>query len=115
MEEDLAVLFGEDDDFENDSKGVDEEEAWEVNEEWLMAPVTPTSGDNGAATECAGLIDRRATERHVDPVVADYSYRDRQRGEHTDAVHFGIRETDYNIEEKITRTLAVLVALHFDF
>nr|GEY38518.1 hypothetical protein [Tanacetum cinerariifolium] len=46
MEEDLAVLFGEDDDFanddfENDSEGVDEKEAWEVNEEWLMAPVTP--------------------------------------------------------------------------
>nr|GEX25259.1 hypothetical protein [Tanacetum cinerariifolium] len=46
MEEDLAVLFGEDDDFKdhdfkNDSKGVDEDEAWEVNEEWLMAPVTP--------------------------------------------------------------------------
>nr|GFA30743.1 hypothetical protein [Tanacetum cinerariifolium] len=30
MEEDLAVLFGENDDFENDSEGVDEEEAWEV-------------------------------------------------------------------------------------
>nr|GEW97065.1 hypothetical protein [Tanacetum cinerariifolium] len=41
IEEDLAVLLGEDDDFENDSEGVDEEEAWEVNEEWLMAPVTP--------------------------------------------------------------------------
>nr|GEX38938.1 hypothetical protein [Tanacetum cinerariifolium] len=27
MEEDLAVLFGEDDDFENDYEGVDEEEA----------------------------------------------------------------------------------------
>nr|GEY26621.1 hypothetical protein [Tanacetum cinerariifolium] len=41
MEEELAVLFGEDDDFENDFEGVDEEEAWEVNEDWLMAPVTP--------------------------------------------------------------------------
>nr|GEX63022.1 hypothetical protein [Tanacetum cinerariifolium] len=40
MEEDLAVLFGENDDFANDSEGVDEEEAWEVNEEWLIAPVT---------------------------------------------------------------------------
>nr|GFC20787.1 hypothetical protein [Tanacetum cinerariifolium] len=41
VEEDLAVLFGEDDDFkDDDSKGFDEEEAWEVNEEWLMAPVT---------------------------------------------------------------------------
>nr|GEZ13142.1 hypothetical protein [Tanacetum cinerariifolium] len=41
MEEDLAVLFGENDDFENDSEGVDEEEAWEVNEEWMMAPIKP--------------------------------------------------------------------------
>nr|GEW68789.1 hypothetical protein [Tanacetum cinerariifolium] len=30
MEEDLSVLFGEDDDFKNDYEGVDEEEAWEV-------------------------------------------------------------------------------------
>ncbi|GKF58609.1 hypothetical protein Tco_0172146, partial [Tanacetum coccineum] len=44
MEEDLIALFGEDDDFENDdSKGFDEEEVWEVNKEWLMAPVTPPS------------------------------------------------------------------------
>nr|GEY63591.1 hypothetical protein [Tanacetum cinerariifolium] len=42
MEEDLAVLFGEDDDFEDDeSKGFNKEEAWEVNNERLMAPVTP--------------------------------------------------------------------------
>ncbi|GJS51700.1 hypothetical protein Tco_0625062 [Tanacetum coccineum] len=41
MEEDLAWLFG-DDDFEDDvSDGFDMEEVWEVNEEWLMAPVTP--------------------------------------------------------------------------
>ncbi|GJZ58162.1 hypothetical protein Tco_0613656 [Tanacetum coccineum] len=41
MEEDLAVLFG-DDDFEDDaSDGFSEEEAWEVNEDWLMAPTTP--------------------------------------------------------------------------
>ncbi|GJT36703.1 hypothetical protein Tco_0927122 [Tanacetum coccineum] len=38
MEEDLALLFGEDD--EDDDSG-HEEEVWEVNEEWLMAPVTP--------------------------------------------------------------------------
>nr|GEV38774.1 reverse transcriptase domain-containing protein [Tanacetum cinerariifolium] len=47
MEEDLAALFGEDDDFEDDdfsdddSEGVEEEEVWGVNEEWLMAPITP--------------------------------------------------------------------------
>ncbi|GJT87438.1 hypothetical protein Tco_1069155 [Tanacetum coccineum] len=41
MEEDLAVLFG-DDDFEDDaSDRFDEDEVWEVNEEWLMAPTTP--------------------------------------------------------------------------
>ncbi|GJY16510.1 hypothetical protein Tco_0386932 [Tanacetum coccineum] len=43
MEEDLAVLFG-DDDFEEDaSDGFGEEEVWEVNEDWLMAPTTPPS------------------------------------------------------------------------
>ncbi|GKC57047.1 hypothetical protein Tco_1084645 [Tanacetum coccineum] len=43
MEEDLAVLFGDDDDSgDDDSEGPeDDEEVWEVNEEWLMAPVTP--------------------------------------------------------------------------
>ncbi|GKC73926.1 hypothetical protein Tco_1119809 [Tanacetum coccineum] len=42
LEGDLIVLFGEDDDFEDDDfKG--EEEAWEVNKEWMMAPVTPPS------------------------------------------------------------------------
>ncbi|GKF66067.1 hypothetical protein Tco_0192584 [Tanacetum coccineum] len=39
--EDLVALFG-DDDFEDDaSDGFDEEEVWEVNVEWLMAPTTP--------------------------------------------------------------------------
>ncbi|GJY33444.1 hypothetical protein Tco_0417913 [Tanacetum coccineum] len=43
IEEDLAELFG-DDDFEDDAfDGFDEEEVWEVNEEWLMAPTTPPS------------------------------------------------------------------------
>ncbi|GKG49757.1 hypothetical protein Tco_0518531, partial [Tanacetum coccineum] len=37
MDEDLVVLFGED----NDSNRFDEEEVCEVNKEWLMAPVTP--------------------------------------------------------------------------
>nr|GEV97186.1 hypothetical protein [Tanacetum cinerariifolium] len=37
VEEDLAMLFGDD-----DSEGFkDDEEVWEVNEEWLMEPVTP--------------------------------------------------------------------------
>nr|GEW74509.1 hypothetical protein [Tanacetum cinerariifolium] len=41
MKEDLAALYSEGDDFEDDdSENVDEEEVWEVNEEWLMAPTT---------------------------------------------------------------------------
>ncbi|GJV31008.1 hypothetical protein Tco_1391408 [Tanacetum coccineum] len=43
MDEDIDMLFG-DDDFQDDNfEGFDEEEVWEVNEEWLMAPVTPPS------------------------------------------------------------------------
>nr|GEX67067.1 hypothetical protein [Tanacetum cinerariifolium] len=43
VDEDIAMLFG-DDDFEgDDSEGFDEEDVWEVNKEWLMAPVTPPS------------------------------------------------------------------------
>ncbi|GKG29588.1 hypothetical protein Tco_0419486, partial [Tanacetum coccineum] len=43
MEEDLAMLFGDDDDCEDDDfEGLrDDKEAWEMDEEWLMAPVTP--------------------------------------------------------------------------
>ncbi|GKA03193.1 hypothetical protein Tco_0675974 [Tanacetum coccineum] len=41
IEEDLAALFG-DDDFKDDaSDRFDEEEVWEVNEEWLMDPTIP--------------------------------------------------------------------------
>ncbi|GJV15252.1 hypothetical protein Tco_1360575 [Tanacetum coccineum] len=40
-QDDLAALFV-DDDFEDDaSDGFGEEEVWEVNEDWLMAPTTP--------------------------------------------------------------------------
>ncbi|GJS40407.1 hypothetical protein Tco_0565450 [Tanacetum coccineum] len=40
--EDLAMLFGDDDFSDDDFEGFkDDEEVWEVNEEWLMAPVTP--------------------------------------------------------------------------
>ncbi|GJR98149.1 hypothetical protein Tco_0270323 [Tanacetum coccineum] len=41
MDEDIAMLFGDDDFEDDDSEGFDEEEFWEVNEEWLMASVTP--------------------------------------------------------------------------
>nr|GEU77604.1 hypothetical protein [Tanacetum cinerariifolium] len=40
-EEDIAMVFRDDDFSDDDSEGVEEEEVWEVNEEWLMAPVTP--------------------------------------------------------------------------
>ncbi|GKC85035.1 hypothetical protein Tco_1140752 [Tanacetum coccineum] len=41
MVEDLATLFS-DDNFEDDaSDGFSEEEVWELNEDWLMAPTTP--------------------------------------------------------------------------
>ncbi|GJR94817.1 hypothetical protein Tco_0266991 [Tanacetum coccineum] len=43
MDEDVAMLFGNDDFKDDDFEGFDEEEVWEVNEEWLMAPVTPPS------------------------------------------------------------------------
>ncbi|GJW28840.1 hypothetical protein Tco_0045715 [Tanacetum coccineum] len=41
MDDDIAMVFGDDDFGDDDSEGFDEEEVWEVNEEWLMAPVTP--------------------------------------------------------------------------
>ncbi|GJX00810.1 hypothetical protein Tco_0184723 [Tanacetum coccineum] len=43
MEEDLAMLFRvEDDSIDDDFEGPEgDEEVWEVDEEWLMAPVTP--------------------------------------------------------------------------
>ncbi|GJT57588.1 hypothetical protein Tco_0992642 [Tanacetum coccineum] len=43
MDEAIAMLFSDDDFEDDDSEGFDEEEVWEVNEEWLMAPVTPPS------------------------------------------------------------------------
>nr|GEW50179.1 hypothetical protein [Tanacetum cinerariifolium] len=42
VEEDIPMLFGDDDFSDDDSEGFkDDEEVWEVNEEWLMAPITP--------------------------------------------------------------------------
>nr|GEV27551.1 hypothetical protein [Tanacetum cinerariifolium] len=41
MDEDMAMLFGDDDFSDEDSERVKEEEVWDMNEEWLMAPVTP--------------------------------------------------------------------------
>ncbi|GKA95980.1 hypothetical protein Tco_0818075 [Tanacetum coccineum] len=42
VEEDIAMLFGDDDFSDDDSEGFeDDKEVWEVNKEWFMAPVTP--------------------------------------------------------------------------
>ncbi|GJY50672.1 hypothetical protein Tco_0441519 [Tanacetum coccineum] len=41
IEEDLAMLFSDDDFGDDASDGFSEEEVWEVNEDWLMAPTTP--------------------------------------------------------------------------
>ncbi|GKC53039.1 hypothetical protein Tco_1075784 [Tanacetum coccineum] len=178
MEKDLASLFG-DDNFEDDaSGGFGEEEVWEVNEDWLMAPTTPppmlampppsiygvggpstavaegssfpqgsdaeiaagvTIGEIGLrvldvegqmlvmASQMIQVVDRVeqvgvqvelgrcAVERHADPATADYCYRDEQQGEHVDAVHFGIGETDCSLREKTTRTPLVLLIFPFDF
>ncbi|GKA08012.1 hypothetical protein Tco_0687343 [Tanacetum coccineum] len=53
MEEDLAVLFGDDDDpGDDDSEGPEgDEEVWEMDEEWLIAPVTPPPDAVIAPTE----------------------------------------------------------------
>ncbi|GJS40610.1 hypothetical protein Tco_0565653 [Tanacetum coccineum] len=58
-------------------------------------------------------LGRCAAERHADPVAADYCYRDEQQGEHADAVHFGIGETDCSLREKTTRTPVVLFVFSF--
>ncbi|GJR93905.1 hypothetical protein Tco_0266079, partial [Tanacetum coccineum] len=88
MEEDLAALFG-DDDFEDDAfDGFDEEEVWEVNEEWLMAPTTPppmlavpppsvyeVGGPSTAAAE-GPSFPHSALGLHVPPaVIEDLSTR----------------------------------------
>ncbi|GJV30033.1 hypothetical protein Tco_1386481 [Tanacetum coccineum] len=41
MDKDIAMLFGDDDFGDDDSEGFDKEVVWEVNEEWMMAPITP--------------------------------------------------------------------------
>ncbi|GJY35234.1 hypothetical protein Tco_0420612, partial [Tanacetum coccineum] len=41
MDDDIAMLFVHDDFRDDDSEGFDEEEVWEVDEEWLMDPITP--------------------------------------------------------------------------
>nr|GEV05708.1 hypothetical protein [Tanacetum cinerariifolium] len=106
-EEDLAALFGEDDNFEDDdSEGFDEEKAWEVNEEWLIAPVTPPPVPARWVQVGAQVEQGQQTATQRDETVAELT----QQGEHTDAVHFEIGEMDCSIEEKTTRTPVMRVA-----
>ncbi|GKE31990.1 hypothetical protein Tco_1451312, partial [Tanacetum coccineum] len=161
MEEDLAVMFG-DDDFEDDaSDGFGEDEvALGLHVPPCMIKDLSTRLDNleyghgqlvqrviqGSDVEItasviigeigrvgsaefylerrdgyridsagSGLAGRCAVERHADPAAVDYCYRDEQQGEHADAVHFGIGETDCSLREKTTRTPVVLFVFHFDF
>ncbi|GJY81788.1 retrovirus-related pol polyprotein from transposon TNT 1-94 [Tanacetum coccineum] len=183
MEEDLDVLFG-DDNFEDDaSDGFGEEEVWEVNEDWLMAPTTPppvlavpppsvyevggpsTAVDEGPSfpqvalrlpmppsviedlstrldnleyrhrqfvqrvvqgsdaeitvgvtireigprvLAVEGQMQADVQQRDADPAATYYCYRDEQQGEHADAVHLGIGETDCSLREKTTKTQVVL-------
>ncbi|GKD09968.1 hypothetical protein Tco_1189653 [Tanacetum coccineum] len=85
-DEDIAMLFGDDDFEDDDSEGLDEEEVWEVKEEWLMAPVTPPPMP--AVPPIERLRGSSAAEGFADSAAADYNFRDEQSGEHVDAVHF---------------------------
>nr|GEY66768.1 hypothetical protein [Tanacetum cinerariifolium] len=60
-EDDIAMLFRDDDFSKDDTEGFDEEEVWEVNEEWLMAPVTPPSVLVVQPPECLRVIEDLST------------------------------------------------------
>ncbi|GJX44738.1 hypothetical protein Tco_0261414 [Tanacetum coccineum] len=118
MEEDLAVIFG-DEDFEDDTSNKDgEEEVWAVNEDWLLAPTTPPPVLTVSDAEVeAGVTIREiglrvyAVKGQVQVIVsqmvqtanrmeqidaqlaADDWYRDEQQERHADAVYFGLEET----------------------
>ncbi|GKC75935.1 hypothetical protein Tco_1126709 [Tanacetum coccineum] len=73
MEEDIATLFEDGDFSDDDSEGfVDEEEVWEVNVEWLMAPVTLPSMlvVPPPSTYEVGGPSTTATEGHSFPLPA---------------------------------------------
>nr|GEU85346.1 hypothetical protein [Tanacetum cinerariifolium] len=118
MEEDLAVLFGEDDDFENDFEGVDEEQAWEVNEEWLMAFVTPplvpaeqppsvyvVGGPSAAdlSTRLGNLEygHRQLVQRvnHVSDAEVAAGVTVRELGPRVQALHIDVQQRDTQIQE----------------
>nr|GEX32216.1 protein phosphatase 2C 16-like [Tanacetum cinerariifolium] len=112
-EEDITMLFRDDDFSDDDFEGDEEEEVWEVNEEWLMALITqppmpavqpPSVYEVGGA----GFASSCAAERYTDSTAAYHGFRDEQPGEHTDAVHFGDGYVTCSAGEKTTRTLVVL-------
>nr|GEW09588.1 hypothetical protein [Tanacetum cinerariifolium] len=88
MDEDIAMLFGddvfEDEDFrDDDSEEVEEEEAEasEVNEEWLMSPITPPSMPVVSDAEVAAGVSIReigprvfAIEGHVQVIASQMVY-----------------------------------------
>ncbi|GJT09023.1 hypothetical protein Tco_0843485 [Tanacetum coccineum] len=127
MEEDLAALFG-DDDFEDDaSDGFDEEEVWEdlstafwVPRFWTMGKLC--RGVNQVIVSQHGQGCRQMGSRLVLKAKTsgqpDWTQRDemiakltQQLREHTDAVHFGIEETDCSIGDKTTMTSVVLLGI----
>ncbi|GJS48815.1 hypothetical protein Tco_0598936 [Tanacetum coccineum] len=144
MEEDLAVLFG-DDDFEDDaSDGFGEEEvrgpSTAVAEGPSFPPVAPglpvppcmiedlsTRLDNLEYGHEQLAVDRveqvgvqvelgQQTSTQRDETITGLTQQVQAlQGEHADAVHFGIGEMDYSLREKTTRTPVVLLIFPFDF
>nr|GEU47665.1 hypothetical protein [Tanacetum cinerariifolium] len=102
MEEDLAELFCEDDDFENDSKGVDEEEVWEVNEEWLMAPITPPlvpAGQPPSVYEVEGPSTTRVNQVSDAKVAASVTIGELGRRIYTVEGQIDVQQRDTQIQQ----------------
>nr|GEY91005.1 hypothetical protein [Tanacetum cinerariifolium] len=95
MDEDIAMLFEDDDFSDDDSERVEEEETsctsisdrrldYPLGEPGVQTWTACVDGDLGA-----GFVGSCTAERYTDSTAADYSFRDEQLGEHADAVHFG--------------------------
>ncbi|GJT38087.1 hypothetical protein Tco_0937952 [Tanacetum coccineum] len=116
MDEDIAMLFGDDDFGDDDSEGFNKEEVWEVNEEWLMAPVTlpPMPGvpppsvyeEGGPSTAVAEgqSFPHPASGLPVPPsVIKDLSTRlGNLKYEHGQLVKKVIQESDAEVATGIT-------------
>nr|GEV18207.1 hypothetical protein [Tanacetum cinerariifolium] len=76
MEEDLTVLFGEDDDFEDDdSEGFDEEEAWEVSD--AEVPPSVTIGELGPRIyDVEGQVQRDTHIQQLQTTVIEMGSRE---------------------------------------